>query len=837
MSTVQAMACRGPVSPGAARRAVLIIVFALICGLLGGPPSAQARESGSLTGRVTPAHDHDFILSTARIPDLSRWVDVEANGDFRFDSLPAGSYLLEIRVPSLGVVAERVEIRAGEETKVEIELKPGVHSEEIVVSASADARDPFELATPTTSLSGLELELRVESSLGETLGQEPGVHSTFFGPGSSRPVIRGQAGGRVRTLEDGIGSGDASAVSVDHTVTLEPSQAERIEIIRGPGTLLYGSSAIGGVVNVIDERIPTARGPKGVHGSIDLSAGSVSDERRGTIDLEGGGQSWAWTAGATVREADDYEIPGFARLEDDEHDEHEDEGEHDEDEHDEHGEEENPFGFVPNTDIDTRSARAGVTYFFGDRGFLGVSVSGFDTEYGLPGGLEHGEHGEEHGEHDEHDDGEHDEHDDGEHDEHDDGEHDEHDDDGEHDEHDEHDEGEHDEHEEGVPVRIDMEQRRFDLRGQLNQPFQGFQALKVRLGTTDYEHIELEGDEEGTFFFNEFLESRIELVQERRGNHSGSFGLQYSDRDLEAIGAEAFIPATTTEQWALFTLQEFERGPVTWQFGARFETQDSDAAGVGSRSHDGLSASAGLIWQATDAFSLAVSASRAVRLPAVEELFSNGLHVATQAFEVGDPSLEEEVGLGFDLSLRTETELVSGELTFFRQDFSDYIFQAFTGEEEEGFPVVLYSQQDAVFEGVELKGRVELLEREDHHMHLSLMGDWVEAELDRGGNLPRIPPFRLGGGLHYHSERWNAAAEVRWIDDQTDVAENESPTDGYTMVHASLGYRFLFGNQILDLLLRGRNLTDEDARSHTSFLKNVAPLPGRNITLSAKLRF
>ena len=234
---------------------------------------------------------------------------------------------------------------------------------------------------------------------------------------------------------------------------------------------------------------------------------------------------------------------------------------------------------------------------------------------------------------------------------------------------------------------------------------------------------------------------------------------------------------------------------------------------------------------------MAASAARSVKLPAAEELFSNGLHVATQAFEVGDPTLEEEVGLGLDLSFRAETEAVSGQLTIFRQEFSDFIFQAFTGDEEDGFPVVLYSQQDATFRGVELEGRIELLERNGQHVHLSLMGDMVDAELDRGGNLPRIPPLRLGGGVHYHSERWNAAAEVRWVDEQDEVGENEDPTDGYTFLNASLGYRLLLGDQILDFLLRGRNLTDEEARSHTSFLKNVAPLPGRNVTLSAKLRF
>ncbi|MEM9595472.1 MAG: TonB-dependent receptor [Acidobacteriota bacterium] len=759
------------------------------------PGEVLAAEAGSLTGTVKTSSDESFSLATARLPDLGVVVEVASDGSFRFEDLRAGDHLLEVRIPGFGVVAQRVSVEAAEITSVVVELEAGSHSEEIVVSASALARSPGELASPTTSLSGHQLALRLESSLGETLAQEPGIRSTFYGPGASLPVIRGQTGRRIRTLESGIGTGDASAVSADHALTTEPFHAERVEVLHGPGTLLYGSSAIGGVVNVIDERIPTVRG-QGIHGDVELRGGTVANERQGTLSLGGGDSSWAWNIAATSRESDDYDIPGFANVEEDE-----DEHEHEDGEEGEEHEEENPFGIVPNSDVDSQSFSAGATYFFGDRGFLGASVGGFDTDYGLPGGHEHGEEG--HGEEGEHEEGEHEE------------------------------EG----HEEEAPVRLDMEQRRFDVHGQINRPFSGFEALTLRVGTTDYEHVEQEGDEVGTTYFNELFEARVQLVQNQRGRLSGSVGAQFLVDDLEAIGAEAFIPATETTQFALFTLQEIDAGPVTWQFGARFESQDADPVNQASQSHDGLSASVGVVWQLNPAFSVAASASRSVRLPAAEELFSDGLHVATRVFEIGDPTLEEEVGLGLDVSLRADSGIFSGELTVFQQEFSDFIYQAFTGLEEEGFPVVLFTQEDATFTGLEFQGRFELYDRDSHHVHLLVMGDMVDAELDRGGNLPRTPPLRLGTGVHYHGDRWNAAAEVRWIDDQDDVAENETPTEGYTLLGASLGYRMQIGGQVLDLLLRGRNLTDEEARSHTSFLKNFAPLPGRNLTLSAKFRF
>lgn len=773
---------------------VTIPTFWLVLLLL--PSIAPARETGSLTGTVTTTNGQDLVLAVARIPDLGVAVDIAADGTFRFDDVRAGSHLLEVVAPGVGIAAQRVTIDAGDVTSVEVALQAGVHSEEIVVSASALARSPFELASPTTSLSGHQLDLRLESSLGETLTGEPGIHSTFFGPGASHPVIRGMTSRRTRVLEGGIGTGDASGLSADHALTTEPFQADRIEILRGPGTLLYGSGAIGGVVNVVDERVPSVQ-RRGVRGDVELRGGTAASERQGAVSLGGGNERWAWDLAATARETDDYEIPGFARAEAGHDDEHDD-GDDGDDGHDEE-EEENPFGIVPNSDIESQSVRGGATYFFGDRGFLGASVSGFYTEYGLPGGHGHEEEG-----HEDESDG---------------------------------DEPHGDEEEEEAPVRLDMQQRRFDVRGQVNSPFAAFQALKIRVGGTDYEHVEREGDDVGTTYFSNLFETRFELVQTPRGRHSGSIGVQYLDSDVEAIGEEAFIPATTTQQLAVFTLQEFAAGPLTWQVGARFERQDADPEAQSSRSHDGLSASVGLVWQASQRLSLAVSGARSVRLPGADELFADGLHVATRAFEIGDPTLEEEIGTGLDVSLRAEGEIFSGELTFFRQDYSDFIYQAFTGEEEDGFPVVVFTQEDANFSGIELKGRLELFDRDQHHVHLLLMGDLVDAELDRGGDLPRTPPVRLGASLHYHGDRWNASTEVRWVDDQDDLAENETPTEGYTLLNASLGYRLVLGAQVVDLLLRCRNLTDEEARSHTSFLKDVAPLPGRNITLSAKLRF
>ncbi len=767
---------------------------------------AAAQDTGSIAGQLDTHGEGGVTLATATLPELSLSASVATHGAFRFDAVPPGTYLLVVEIPSVGLTRQSVTVSAGQETAVELEIDHIAHSDEIVVTATGDLRSESELSNAVSVLSGADLQLRMGATLGETLEGEPGVSSTSFVPGAGRPIIRGLSGARVRVMAGGIGTGDTSAVSADHAVTSEPAQAQQIEVLRGPATLRYGSGAIGGAVNIIDGRIPTTRAATSLSGTIDLVGGSVADERMGALELGGGSGDWAWAIAAVNRETDPYEIPVHSRLEDDheeDDDDHHDEDDEDDDHEDSEEHLENPFGVVPNTDLHTESGRLGVTRFFGDRGFLGVSVSGFNTEYGIPPGA-HQHQGHAH-EDDQHDDDE--------------------------------DEGEDDHGDEELPVRVDMKQQRVDLRSDIYLPAGGFEKLEVRMGGTDYEHIEFEGDEAGTLFTNDYFETRVEMFQRVRGGSRGSVGLQYSDRDIAAVGAEAYVRPTASNSWAVFTSQEIEKGAIRWQFGARFEQSNHDPAGGPTWSGDGVSTSAGLVWKANDTWSLGLSASRSVRLPSPEELFADGVHVATLTYEIGNPNLDAEVGNGLDLSLRKNEGRLQGELTLFQQDFQDFIYQGFTGAQIDDIAVILYSQGNATMTGAEFRARIEVVEWEDNHLHLELLGDTVDAELDQGGNLPRIPPMSLGAGLHYHGHDWRAAVEWRFVDDQHDVAELEGPTDGYTMLNAHVGRRFILKNQILELLLRGRNLTDEEARVHTSFLKTLAPLPGRDITLSARFWF
>ncbi len=278
---------------------------------------------------------------------------------------------------------------------------------------------------------------------------------------------------------------------------------------------------------------------------------------------------------------------------------------------------------------------------------------------------------------------------------------------------------------------------------------------------------------------------------------------------------------------------------MRYQLGLRYENQDTTVREpeLPDRDFDGLSASFGIVWRASEDYSLGASLARSVKMPTGEELYSEGLHFATSAFEVGDPDLTEESSLGLDVTLRKVEGRVTGSFNLFYNEFSDFIFQAFTGDEEEGLPVLRWSQADADFWGAELDLSVLLAQSAHSSWDLDFLWDFVRAEFADGGNLPRIPPRRFGIGLHYRGDKLRGGIEARFVDEQGRIAENETPTDSYTLVNADVSYRFFFDSYFLDVILRGTNLTDEEARLHTSFVKDDVPLPGRNLSLIARLGF
>ena len=670
----------------------------------------------------------------------------------------------------------------------------------IVVTASPLDRTQDELLTGASVLDGEALRRQAAATIGETLRLEPGVSSTGFGAGASRPIIRGLGGDRVRVLTNGVGTIDAAAASPDHAVPIEPALAERIEVLRGTGLLRYGSSAAGGVVNVLDGRLPSVVPEDGL--TIGLRADKTTVDE-GTA-FAGGMTAEAFEAfGGTVlihgsgswRDAGDYELPGFAesaalRAEE----EAEEEGE-------EHSDEEEVFGLLENSYVDQGSFAGGLS-FVHERGFLAVAFQRNNTNYGIPGGHGHG-HGEE-------------------------------------------EEGE--EHSEEGGVFIGLDQDRWDLNGRLD--LGGFfEAVQIFAGLADYEHTEFEGPgEPGTVFANQGWETRVELLHAHEDSFRGATGIQIRDRDFSAIGEEAFVPPTTTQQIGLYTFEEFRAGPWHVEGALRYEATEHERSTDGFETDfDGLSVSLGAGYEVTPNLSLNGNVFRTERAPTTEELFSDGPHLATDAFELGDVDLGLETATGIEGLVHVHGERGNITLNLFYTDYADFIYQRDLGvtgadiliargeddeEELEEFgelDAFAFTAADAAFSGFELFGSYGLGEVSGVALGVDGVLDYVNAELDEGGNLPRIPPLAVTVGVDADWRELGLRAEVEHAAEQDDVAAFERPTDSYTLLN-------LYGSyQITDELyvsVAGLNLTDEEARQHTSFLKDVVPLPGRNVRFS-----
>lgn len=664
---------------------------------------------------------------------------------------------------------------------------PHENVEEIVVESSPLHKRQSEIAQFATVLDGDRLRERAGRTIGDTLNGELGVTSTSFGPGVGRPVIRGQGGERVKVLRGGVGALDASTISPDHAVGVEPVLAERIEVIRGPNTLFYGSGAIGGVVNVIDGRIPVAA-EQGISGAFEQRHSSVSDEDVSVLKLKAREGAFALYLDGLYRESNETEIDGFAQREADP--------------------DEAVSGFIENSSSRAKGGSLGLAWI-GEENFLGVSVNHIENNYGIPPGAH--EHHEE--------------------------------------EEEEHEEEEHEE--EAEAVRIDLEQTRYELKGRMVKPLAGIEQLNLKVAYNDYEHVELEGAEVGTMFDIDALEGRIELKHQPINEVHGVLGLQWLDREFSAIGAEAFVPPAETSSYGLFLVQDYHSGDWSYEWGLRYEHQESEADGFNERSHDLFSFSVSAIRQLSENTDLTLVLSRSQRAPAIEELFSNGLHAATNTFEIGNPDLDKETAQNLEISLRKHSGDITATVSLYYNRIDDFIFERATGEvfdeeseailavcpSEECTDVFAFSQEDATYRGMEAELEWDAAEIDGFPLTVRLFTDYVRAKLDNSGDVPRMPPLRYGLSLRYEQDRWDVYMRASVSDDQDKPGDNEAETDGFTDVSVGATLHLSKGLFEHTLFVKVDNLLDEEMRNATSFLRDLAPQPGRSITVGYRAAF
>tara|TARA_R110002124_G_scaffold162517_1_gene329586 strand:+ start:2084 stop:4096 length:2013 start_codon:yes stop_codon:yes gene_type:complete len=602
-----------------------------------------------------------------------------------------------------------------------------------------------------------QLAVAPAATLGDLVNGLPGVRSSSFAPGASRPVIRGLSGPRVQVLTNGLGLIDASSVSPDHQVAVDPAEASRIEIVRGPSTLVFGGSAIGGVVNIIDERVPTTRAENGLDGHVSTQLSSIDNGRGGGASLKTNLGPLVFTIDGYTHQSEDYGISGPAmsqRLAD--------------------------ALSVPrpwaSTVVNSASAidqlGAGLSWV-GDAGYFGGSVKTTNSTYGTVAEPD---------------------------------------------------------------VTIQLEQTRYDMRGEHTLGTPWFDKVRLGAAYADYTHTEFEGADTGTVFFSNGYEGRLELIQRPRKGWQGVIGGQLLDRDFDAAGAEAYVPRTTTREHGLYTVQRLDRDAWGIEGGIRFDSHRVDSPLV-DRSFDNVSASAGLFVRPTRPLFLGLTIARNARAPSEVELFADGAHVATAAYEHGDPTFDSEVATSIEGTMHYSSGPLTADLHVYTAHYDGFIDLRPTGVDDvdSGLPIFDYVQTRADFRGFEAEASYDLWVDGDRSLTLSGTADMVRAQTDFGP-AARIPPWSAGTQLAWSSRRIDAGVEVRHVGAQDRVTAFELPTDSYTMVNLT-GALHPFADHNVTIFGELHNLTNVEAREHASFLKDIAPLPGRNLRVGVTYRF
>ncbi|MEO5820894.1 MAG: TonB-dependent receptor [Vicinamibacteraceae bacterium] len=714
------------------------LVLLLALGVVSTAGPAVAAQV-ALTGRVTAGHSGAAVSgAVVTVEETGQAAVSGPDGTFRIDGVRPGR--VHVRVSAESLAPNRLEVQVAETgTVVDVSLEPGLHYAE-VVSVGVKPRDPFEAYQATSVLSGQDLSLKTEASLGELLKTEPGVAQRSLGPAPSRPVIRGLDGDRVLILENGQRTDDLSSQSADHGVTINPLAATRVEVVRGPATLLYGANAIGGLVNVVSEIIPTTPSTKPA-GAAQIELGSAAAEAGASADYAMGNGRWAFNAGGSARRSGDVSTP---------------------------------LGDIENTQARSAIGHVGASWTTGG-GFLGASYQYDDSTYGVPVV-------------------------------------------------------------EGGTISLTPRRHAIGARGQTRGLNGLFTALKGSANVRRYQHEELEGTEVGTVFSNDTVDGELlATTRPLAGKLEGTYGISAGSRTFEAIGEEALAPRVEQGTVSAFTYQEAVWPHVTLQFGGRVERQSfTPGGGLRPRDFTNVSGSLGALLRPSDATTVAISVARAVRNPALEELYFFGPHAGNFAFEVGDDDLDAERALGLDVAFRWRLPHVSGEVAYFRNSVGGFIFRQPTGATDEDFPVIAFTAADVVLQGVEAHGDVEIGPR----IVLELGADYVRGELrDSGDALPRMPPLRAIVGARYRRNALQFGAQVVATADQDRVFEEETPTAGAGVVKLFGVYSKQTTAGMHTITLRLDNATDATYRNHLSYIKDLVPEAGRSVKLVYGIRF
>lgn len=721
-----------------------------------------------LRGEIRNASTGEPVsFAYVHLEEINRSTTADNNGIFRFQNVPAGTYVISVHRIGFKTFTREIEYDGTDSNLIDIRMQPqNVSGEEITVTDSRVQTGGARLEHASTKIIGEELRRNLGTTLSETLSNQAGFSERSSGPAPGRPVIRGLGDERVLILRDGERTGDVSAQSADHGVSIDPMGAEEIEVARGPAALAYGANAIGGVINVVKNQIPNTV-PNNITGSASLNGKSVNTEASAALDMIVPWKNWAATLDLNGRTGQDFSTPAAS---------------------------------IENSYLRNTHNTAGLSHV-GKNGYIGGSFSTYLSDYGIPPDPNGGH-----------------------------------------------------------PNGVDIEMRKYqaDIRGEriLDHPF--FRTIEARYSFVNYNHVELESNGSlGTEFGK--LTTNVSVKSNTNGwaiFDEGSMGLWGEMQDYAVRGADT--PDSDLYSGAAYIIQEGDAGDLHYEVGSRLESVHSrpDEERVSSRigqienrSFLGLASSASLIYGLTDRLFVGTTVMHSFRAPTLEELYSEGPHLAAYSFEIGNPQLDPERGLGTELFLRYRSSRINAEVVGYRNKFQNYLFPRDTGEQSISDPSLNNYQfigTEAEFFGFELSANVQL------HQRLTVGGNLSYTRAERnvseeeqqltGFNgdtrpLPMIPPLKGSFFVKYSQGNFTATTRMVLADAQTRLSEFETRTEGYRLLNASVQYRIDQTNLLHTISLSGKNLLNTTYRNHLSRIKEVFPEPGINISLLYRIYF
>jgi len=721
-----------------------------------------------LRGEIRDAStDEPVTFAYVHLEEINRTTTADRDGLFRFQNVPAGTYVISVHRIGYNTFSRQIEYDGTDTDILVIQMQPqNISGDEVTITGSQGQTGGARLEHASTKIIGEELRRNLGTTLSETLTGQAGFSERSSGPAPGRPVIRGLGDERVLILRDGERTGDVSAQSADHGVSIDPMGAEEIEIARGPAALAYGANAIGGVINVVKNQIPNTV-PNQFTGSASLNGKSVNTEASAAADLVIPWNNWAATLDLNGRTGQDFSTPDAT---------------------------------IENSYLRNTHNTAGLSYV-GDNGYIGGSFSTYLSDYGIPPDPNGGH-----------------------------------------------------------PSGVDIEMRKYqaDIRGERVLDHTFFKNIEARYSFVNYNHMEIESDGSlGTEFGK--LTTNVSINSNTNGwgiFDDGSVGLWGEMQDYAVQGTQT--PDSDQYSAAAFIIQEGDAGDLHFEVGARLEAVQSRpneervSSRIGqieNRSFIGLASSASLIYGLSDQLFAGTTVMHSFRAPTLDELYSEGPHLAAYSFEIGNPQLDPERGLGTELFIRYRTGRINAELAGYRNKFQNYLYPRDTGEQSVSDPALNNYQfvgAEAEFYGFELSADFQLHPRINVGGNLShTRADRVVSEEEQSVTgftddtrpLPMIPPVQGSVFLKYNRGSFTATTRMVMTGEQTRLAEFETKTGGYSLLNASLQYRIDQSKLLHTITLSGKNLLNTTYRNHLSRIKDVFPEPGRSVSILYRIYF